>query len=379
MQIECLRVKNFRCFEDREFRFNSRFNLLIGDNAAGKSTVFEALAIAVGSWLLGVRGYGKTPVILPDAVRYSSYRYSDSVTFEKQFPSRVEAAGLVLNEHLTWARELLREGGHTTTVNARAISELASEAVRKVRTGEHVTLPLICAYGTERLWFEKRRSSHATRLLPSRLDGYRDCFDFSIQETELIAWIGDQQTVQPETAALGIVRNAIRNCVTGARSLTYDGRYKDLVVDINPSGPQFFKTLSDGQRIMLTLIGDLARRVATLNPHLGTGALSEASGVVLIDELDLHLHPKWQRHIIHDLKNTFPLVQFVATTHSPQLIGEALPEEIIMLGVGNSSTPLRSFGIDSRRILEEVEDKLGSDDPEVTRARTLMAFLQSTE
>ena len=164
---------------------------------------------------------------------------------------------------------------------------------------------------------------------------------------------------------------------------------------------------------MLTLVGDMARRAAILNPHLGDAALRNTPGVVTIDELDLHLHPNWQRRIIHDLKTTFPSLQFIATTHSPQLIGEAQPEEIRMLDDDETSTPPRSFGIDSSRVLEEVmgtrsrngavddllkqlfesidgerfedarrlladaEAKLGPDDPEVTRARALMTFLES--
>ncbi len=171
--------------------------------------------------------------------------------------------------------------------------------------------------------------------------------------------------------------------------------------------------LSDGQLILLTLVGDLAKRVAILNPHLGHEGLRKTPGVVTIDELDLHLHPKWQRRIIHDLKNTFPSLQFIATTHSPQLIGEAHPDEIRLLDDGQTTTPARSFGIDSSRVLEEVmgtasrndsveklltrlfqsiddekfdsarellsevEAQLGPDDPEVTRARSLMAFLES--
>jgi predicted ATP-binding protein involved in virulence len=202
-------------------------------------------------------------------------------------------------------------------------------------------------------------------------------------------------------------------CVEGAKSLYYDGRYKDLVVVLNEGGPQLFDNLSDGQRIMLTLVGDLASRAAILNPHLGDAALRETPGVVIVDELDLHLHPKWQRRVIHDLKTTFPSFQFIATTHSPQLVGEAKADEVMLLDGGETTTPPRSFGIDSSRILEEVmgagsrdqfveglltglfksiddedfenarceladvEAKLGPDDPEVTRARALMTFLES--
>lgn len=81
-----------------------------------------------------------------------------------------------------------------------------------------------------------------------------------------------------------------------------------------------FNHLSDGQRTLFAMIGDLVRRAVLLNPHLGDKVLEETPGIVLIDELDLHLHPKWQRRIIEDLRRTFPKIQFIATTHSPFLI-----------------------------------------------------------
>jgi predicted ATP-binding protein involved in virulence len=110
---------------------------------------------------------------------------------------------------------------------------------------------------------------------------------------------------------------------------------------------------------MLTLVGDLARRATTLNPHLEDYVLEQTPGIVTIDELDLHLHPKWQRHVIRDLTKTFPSIQFVATTHSPQLIGEAQPNEVILLGQEESSNPAQSFGMDSNWILNHV---MGADE-----------------
>jgi predicted ATP-binding protein involved in virulence len=422
MRIESLAIQNFKGFKDRTFSFHPRFNLLIGDNASGKTALLDALAIAAGSWFLGIPGYEKSPAIEPHEVRVTAHGHLDSYTFEKQFPSRIECAGVVMGRYISWARELQREGGRTTTGEAAAIRDLASEAAGRVRAGEEITLPLICSYGTERLWFETRHRKSSARAngtngMPSRLDGYRDCLEFEIQETALIDWIRDESTVPPqlskETVALSVVKRAVMGCVEGATSLYYDGRYKDLVVELEGYGPQLFKNLSDGQRIMLTLVGDLAKRVAMLNPHLADDALQGTPGVVTIDELDLHLHPKWQRRVIHDLKTAFPSLQFVATTHSPQLVGEALPDEIRLLDESETTIPPRSFGIDSSRVLEEVmgtsardvsveellkrlfqsideehfddargllievEAKLGSNDPEVTRARTLMSFLES--
>ena len=203
MQIDQLTIKNFNGFEHREFKFNSHFNLLVGDNAAGKTSVLDALAVSVGSWFLGIRGFEKSPGIGAEEVRVAAYRHLDSCTFEKQFPARIECSGLVMGKTVSWVRELQREGGRTTSVDAKAVSDAAIDAERRVRAGEDVALPLICSYGTERLWFEKshrqrKTGEGGTNHRPSRLDGYRDCFDFTIQETALIDWIRDQATVAPQ-------------------------------------------------------------------------------------------------------------------------------------------------------------------------------------
>jgi len=422
MRIDELTLTNFGGFDHRTFDFNPSFTLLVGDNATGKTSLLDALAIATSSWFLGVQGYERSQGIDAQEVRVVAHTHLDARTFEKQFPCRIECRGVVMGQEIRWARELKREGGRTTTSDAQAISDIAADVERRVRAGEDITLPIVCAYGTERLWWEathrtRKAAADAVGRKPSRFDGYRDSFDFTIQETAFIDWIRDETTaslqLQKDTIALSLVKKAVTTCVEGAAGIHYDGRYKNLVVLMDNAGPQLFENLSDGQRIVLTLVGDLAKRIAILNPHLTTEGLRQTPGVVTIDELDLHLHPKWQRRIIHDLKNTFPAVQFIATTHSPQLIGEAKPDEIRLLDGGQTTTPPRSFGIDSSRVLEEVmgtrsrngsvetlltslfqaideekfdqaryllaqvEAQLGLDDPEVTRARALMTFLES--
>jgi predicted ATP-binding protein involved in virulence len=174
-----------------------------------------------------------------------------------------------------------------------------------------------------------------------------------------------------ETIALSAVKRAIVGCVEGAISLYYDERYKDLVVNFEQFGHQLFQNLSDGQRIVLTLVGDLVKRATSLNPHLADRVLDETPGVVLIDELDLHLHPRWQRRVIHDLKTTFPSIQFIATTHSPQLIGEAGPEEVILLGGQQPENPTQSYGMDSNWILKYV---MGADERDATIKNKLEAI-----
>ena len=105
--------------------------------------------------------------------------------------------------------------------------------------------------------------------------------------------------------------------------------------------------MSDGQRAFIGLIADLARRACVLNAYyLGNKTLEETTGLVLIDELDAHLHPKWQRQVVGALKRVFPKIQFFATTHSPQVIGQARPEEIVLLTPQGQKRPVGSYGMD---------------------------------
>jgi predicted ATP-binding protein involved in virulence len=421
MRIDRLKIQNFNGFESCEIEFNPHFNLLVGDNASGKTTVLDALAILLDSWILGIKGNEKGGGIDPHMVRVIVHAYQDSYSFERKFPARLEASGKVMGDSVNWARERKGEKGGTKCIEARTVYSAAREAYRKVHEKEEVTLPMICSYGTERLWFESRhrknnRSKEGTNGQPSRFDGYEDCNEFEIQETALLDWIRAQALdgiqLGKKTIAFLSIERAVIECVEGARSLYYSERYKDAIVGMKVQGPQFFKNLSDGQRIMLTLVGDLVRRATTLNPHLGDEVLEKTPGVVLIDELDLHLHPIWQRRVIHDLKRTFPSIQFIATTHSPQLIGEALPSEICILADGKAYRTDRSFGLDSSRVLEEIqgasrrsplaesliheialaidnedfagarnlvhqlEEMVGSDDAEVMRPRSLMKFME---
>ena len=131
---------------------------------------------------------------------------------------------------------------------------------------------------------------------------------------------------------LTVVRKAVIGCIENAEHLRYDPKREELLLTLKGSEPQPFNLLSDGQRCVLALVADIAQKAARLNPHFGHEVLNKTEGIVLIDELDLHLHPKWQRHVIEDLRNTFPKVQFICTTHSPFLIQSLRSsEELIML------------------------------------------------
>jgi predicted ATP-binding protein involved in virulence len=116
--------------------------------------------------------------------------------------------------------------------------------------------------------------------------------------------------------------------------------------------------LSDGYRTTLALIMDLARRMAQANPHLGDQAIQKSEAIVLIDEVDLHLHPIWQQQLLVDLMSTFPQAQFIVTTHSAQVLTTIKPEHIVLLKRQNddivAEQPSSSYGAESGRLLVEI-------------------------
>lgn len=130
---------------------------------------------------------------------------------------------------------------------------------------------------------------------------------------------------------------------------------QDLVFEREGSGALPFATLSDGYRNMVALVADVAWRASVLNPHYGANAAAQSEGVVLIDEVDLHLHPRWQRKVLGDLRRTFPRLQFIVTTHSPQVIASARRDELRVLS-NNAVIDARPFveGRDSNSLLEDV-------------------------
>ena len=422
MRIDRLRLTNYRGFATQVFDLNSRFTLFVGDNATGKTSILDALTVAMDSWFIGMKAGESTGGFTASEVRFATHRYDDRFSFEPQYPTQVEAWGVVMDQEISWSRELVRQKGRTTTSGSKELTYFSTEADRRVREGIEVDLPLLCSYGAERLWWEtpqrKRKAAEHEAPRPSRFDGYRLSTAFEIQETPLLEWIKSEISVSQqkgkETGGLAVMKTALLGCVEDAVDLYYDPRIADLVLVMAGREPQVFDNFSAGQRVMVTLIGDLVRRAIILNPHMGREVLERTVGIVAIDELDLHLHPKWQRRIISDLKRTFRRIQFVATTHSPQMIGEALPDEIRLLENWSVFTPGYSFGVDSNRILQELmhtssrnektqqllselaekmdsEDmdsakklvarlieELGEGDPEVTRANTLISMLEST-
>jgi predicted ATP-binding protein involved in virulence len=383
MRIDQLVIENFKKFRRLEVPLHPKFNVLVGNNASGKTSVLEAAAIALSIWLVkppdsGLAGDGRS--IRREDVRLEGRVKGDGVVFQKCLPCRIEATGPIHGgETVAWVRQVKPARMQTTHGEAKSALALIARLYERDRGGERVVFPILASYSNGRAWHQ----SLMVTMLPGdqtsrRWEADSGCFTEDIRLLELNAWFHDEAVAARNNGgrfrpAFLAVREAILACLPGADAAWYDPDFQQLVVRIDDM-PQPFRNLSAGQRSMAALAADLAIRAVTLNSG-ALGSADDASevvrstpGVVLIDELDVHLHPQWQRRVAHDLMHVFPAVQFVCTTHSPQVIGE-LPRECVLLLDGDTVRhPGVARGADSNWLLDHVMDPASSESEE---ARTL--------
>ncbi len=417
MRVARLELANVRAIEAAELRFRPGFNLVVGVNGVGKTTVLDALAVC-----------------LSDVVRRANAHRSRVVRFEAG-DIRMGAGALDVacdienceeNGPHVYALHKPRERAATRAKQAGRPGEQAHDTPEKagfigeaprIATGnEPEGRPLAVLFSTNRAAPSER--SPAGRAAAG---GVESAFSSALSDRrlrlgELEAWMRAQEALKPELPAAGRILDAMEEAVTrflpGFRNLRAGGESAgggSLLID-RDAATLPVRLLSDGERGVLAMALDLTRRLAQANPEMKDPA-AQAEAVVLIDEIELHLHPAWQRRIVGNLTKTFPKCQFIATTHSPQVIGEVERDRIQIIADGEVYSPLHSFGVDSSRVLEEImgaeprtEDvkallsnisrtigddrfddarallaelssRLGEDDPEVTRTRTLLDFM----
>jgi predicted ATP-binding protein involved in virulence len=210
------------------------------------------------------------------------------------------------------------------------------------RQGENVVFPAFAYHGTGRLWAEHEKVGFQKQEEGIKM-AYNNCLSAKSSSREFLEWYKTQEDSiakfdQPsDKAQLTAFKTTILSLIPDKRwqDMAFDRKQEELVgVFTDAAGQKHklaFRQLSDGFRNIIGLAADIAYRCIQLNPHLGEKAVAETPGIVLIDELDLHLHPNWQRHVVADLKRAFPNIQFVATTHSPFIVQSLDASELINL------------------------------------------------
>lgn len=336
MRIESLYLRNFRGFEEIRIPFDGQFNLVIGDNGSGKTAILEALTVAMGSLFLGIRNADSRHIREAD-IRLLATEFSE----EQQFPVVVLAEGEVGGQRLSWKRELNSLASGTLSRDAKEIKNLGEEFDRAIRAGEPTTMPVLAFYSTGRLWkdlIERKRSDGAKREISSRLRAYKSCLQATSTFKIFLRWFRGKELsslrTKKEEIGFALIRDLVTRNLPNCRGVYFEfdpDKIQGLKIETEDGRTLPFEYLSDGARNMFALLADIAYRCIILNPHLEENSLRLTPGVVLIDELDLHLHPAWQKKIVSSLKSTFPSIQFITTSHSPFIIQETENGQLIKL------------------------------------------------
>jgi predicted ATP-binding protein involved in virulence len=370
MKINHIRIKNFRGYEDLEVNLNPNFNLFIGDNGSGKTAILEALTVAIGSFFLGIRGANARGFHKKD-IRIATFEHSE----EYQFPVEVEANGEINQQSISWLRTIDtsvdtdQKRNRTTSKYANSIKSIAFKIENAVRKGESINLPLLVYYATGRLFDVARDTVELSKVkqekmqISSRFRAYDRSLEAKSTHKKFQNWFRWKELSRIQKGGsdtnLEVVKSTIikslPDCVNVYHEFDPD-KPQGLKIELEDGRILPFNSLSDGTRNFFAIIADMAYMCITLNPHLKEKALEQTEGVVLIDELDLHLHPEWQRKIITVLRDTFPKLQFIATTHSPFLIQETGEGQLIILKNSKVHKVTSAANLSIEDIAEELQD-----------------------
>lgn len=437
MKLESLSLAHCGGFEQLDIAFEPDVTLIAGVNGVGKSTILHALTVLLSRALPEFTPSRSAPLYFTD----------DDIHGDKgslEVSARIQIDGQTINagvQRLRAADEkgdrvmLLRQAEAATgatdfaqALSARTLTGELEAGIKETRVAlaalKSAAHPPLAVYFSPKrqLPGQPRSLPEAKPFDPSIAYG-RALHDREVELREFMHWFRTQEKLgaasEPRRLrVLDALRAVVSELVPEFSNLRVQEQPRlGFVVD-KRGQPFYLHQLSDGERGLLALVFDLTRRLAIANPD-SDNPIADGVALVLIDEIELHLHPKWQRDVLQRLRDIFKACQFVVTTHSPLVLGEVPARCVRFLefvdGKVGVTVPTEAYGMDANRILQEfmgapvrnrqvdgelkalfelidqeqfdearaaiaaLERKLGEDEPELTRASSLIRFLEGAE
>jgi predicted ATP-binding protein involved in virulence len=363
MKINTLSLLNYRGIENLTLELHDTMNVFLGVNGSGKSTILDAVAIML-SWAVN---------------RLKHSGVSGRQITENDITNGTSASTIEINclddaQKVIWKLVKTRKG-HASIKKKSDLTSLSNYTkqmrVMITENEEELNLPLFAYYPVHRTVLDiplRIRKRHMFTLFAA----YDEALTSGANFRTFFEWFREREDLENENQKyvnafikpddfqfpdpqLESVRNALEQFLPEFQNFRV--RRNPLRMEVEKNGRVFcVNQLSDGEKCLIALVGDLARRLAIANPVRKKPLVG--NGIVLIDEIDLHLHPKWQRRIVPTLSRIFPNIQFVISTHSPHVMTHVRPENLFLLTQSTqgvvSNHPLESYGKNVDRVLEDL-------------------------
>lgn len=367
--VDNLTLKNFRSFENLNLDFDPTMTVLVGVNGVGKTAILDSVAIMMSTVLKAFNGPTRGFTIEDARIVPHDVESVDSVArVERAFPISATLRGTLDDSVYEWTRVRQSESGRTSWGDGNSGvgkgMEILWDFCDEVDDSP-VPLPVIALYGVERLFGVRKASGE---ISTSRSGAYDAALDGKSDSSRLAAFIkaltfaefiADKNggAAKAASAQLEAIRLACNEMLqtTGWRNPVWSPLLDQITLTHDGQGTIPLSFLSSGIRITAGLTVDLVSRMARANPSLGAKELLESvPGIVLIDEIDLHLHPVWQQRIMLSLRHVFPNVQFIVTTHSPQVLSTVDAGCIRVIDGNEVHRVNHSAGLRSDVVLEQI-------------------------
>lgn len=331
MKIKDIRIQNFRGITDLNLTLaDEHMNVVVGVNGAGKTSVLDAMAILF-SWLIARMKSSNAKGITPTEA---------DVTVDGKKPCMLSIA---TDDGHAWSVcksknfFAMKQQPSEYKTDLSGVSRLAETIVKEADEGKGV--PVMMYYPVERAIASVPVNLHKAE--PVIWDVYKDALSGNSNFRTLFEWYRRQEDVENEMIrdnsefrdrSLECVRNAVKAFFPGFSELRVRRRPHQAMVVKKGDEVIEFSQLSQGEKCYLALVCDIARRLSMANPNMNDPLLGD--GIILIDEVDLHLHPKWQAEVVSKLPKVFPNCQFFLTTHSPLVLSDLRASQILPLDCG---------------------------------------------
>lgn len=353
MRIQEINIVNFKGFQKETIRFNSNPTVVIGNNTAGKTTLLKALQVGLGAYLQslgqlpGGQMYRRNFSSLDkykafDPIQRDYVPNSDKprITITAEFPKTITVDGndaILESVPVKWYREF---AGNYTTHTKECAGQLMQlvEAMENRRNQDKLCsiYPLVLSFGAKRTSDAQARTTNQTKERASRIEkAYKFALHDKVDFEGAMDWlkhydknIRDKKEFEGTREAF---YEALQKAIPALSEIDFDNGELEAVVTVTGHKPErhHFSYMSDGLQSMINIVSEIAHRCIELNGCLGKDAINMTPGVIMIDEVDVFLHPRWQKHVLQDLMTAFPKIQFIVSTHSPFIVQSLQQNQLI--------------------------------------------------